>query len=235
MVEGIQSPGLRQLFWRDIDRKSLSLELLARISLIVGGLLVLAAVVTACYYLATTTRTINIYERVKSGWGPGYINNIIGTYESSNAGFMAFPIILMTPISIPFFVGAGVVNLERGHGDAGNLSREPEKTDRLLAIKKCPDFNAARQFISDHGGIGPLVRNGLLTIDQGNTLARMFTDQEKTSKILAKYTTYNAPNLNPNDYAHIEEYRINKYTSDGLDARWQEWKKEILPQWPELH
>lgn len=180
------TPTWQQFFWRDIDSRSYKRELLAKIAVIVGGLILLAGCVAACYYLAVTTRTVNSYLH------PGYCNHITGvisSYQVSNAPFMAIPLIFMPTTAMAGFVGSHFINFERHH------SRQSEKRDiswyaERLFVLRTKSFPDAHSYVSSHGGIGPLVRSGLLSVELGTTLQELFNDHEKSQDVAERWSKF---------------------------------------------
>ena len=164
--------------WRDISPQDLRNERAAKIALVVGGSLVLIAMLVGIGFLATTTR-VNVFSRIVS-----------------NAPFIPLVAVPGLAAALGLIIPAHCINHEyrgNGHNPPDDMSDEVAQNE-LRMILTSSDFKAFYDHYKDRsGGIGPLVRNELLGEEQGNILRGLFDDYHKHQATINRSTSYGCP------------------------------------------
>jgi len=212
--------------WYDRDRESPYTELAGRFSLYLLGIASLVGVVVAVYYCCTTTETITRWD---------------GTvFQDSNAPFSAFPLVFGTPIPVGLLIGAGM--MERKRYEEKHRYNNPAQRDSLYLKIKDADLDGLVIMFDNqnewlNSGVGPYVRHGLLSVEDGNRLVDMISDYKSNMAMMKEY----AKELGCQDVEkRIEEVRTTASTFgqnyldakkkiEELKAEWQELKKSFKP------
>ncbi len=156
--------------WRDITSKDRQSEKRVKIGLTALGVIILIGTIIGVCFCLTTTR--GIFDR-----------KLLTVVQYSNAPFSALFVFALLPL-VGTFLQAACTNFEKNNKDwaESELKREEVRQDRLQLIKEKP-FSEVHSFLSARGGLGPLVRNKLLTIEQGEQMQKLTQRYERSLAI----------------------------------------------------
>lgn len=141
--------------WRDISPCMQRSEKALRITLVVLGILVLAAMAVSIYFCAL-------------GVVDGY----------AMAGALMFAACLIgCMFAVPLFTGAILIDFEKCKRGFSPKFKKPGVVEEHFKFLTTQPPNAIyEKYDHHHGGLGPLVRIGLLTKDEGERLRSIFNE-----------------------------------------------------------
>ncbi len=188
--------------WRDITVEDRQKEIRLKIGLTALGVIALIGIVIGMYYCCTTTHSI-------------FYRQLHAVVQESNAPFSAVAIFGLFPVGALFAVAA-CADFEKNKKNRADseLKREEVRQDRLHLIKEKP-FSEVHSFLSAHGGLGPLVRNKLLTIEQG----------EQIQSLTQRYEKQLAIKLRKSTVAATKQKAITELTK--IESEWKELQKQL--------
>ncbi len=179
----LKEPTSEAKAWRDLTAAEQNQELAGRISL-VAGILVLAAGMAVAFYFCATRTFDFVYQDA--------VGNLMHRIEST-AIFSLFPAILGGVPLIIMLITLPFINRERGkHRWEDNIHKDHLRDDRILFLTESRFDEFMNFYYKKHGGLGPLVRGGFLTVEQGNTLRKLFRRYKSISN-LRIYSDNNDP------------------------------------------
>lgn len=163
----------RALEWRDLSEQEIFNERALRIGLAVGAIILAIGMAIAIYYCCTTTYS--------------FTNDLGELIERTNAELTVVPAVFGSVGLILMLVFAAAANFE-----VSNNGSAPEDTPEKLAATKLQMRTASLENIYNYyyrkgGGLGPLVRSGILTVEQGNQLRTLLSGYHTSNMTTSEF------------------------------------------------
>jgi hypothetical protein len=205
--------------WRDLTVFEKRAETAAKAGLIIGAIVVAVGATIAVYFLATYSKNV---------WC-----NLHRTFHVIHyAELSAIPAIYGGIIAAAMFGGGIFLNLERlRNGFERNLTEPAANEEAIFLLSRGELKDVYEKYYHKNGGLGPLVRNGYMSPEQGDKLSETFQkyseqlafclQYERQPRIAEAIQAGNAPE----EYKHARE-QIEEFGRD-----WTQIKEDIYKQY----
>jgi len=152
--------------WRDLSPQEKVQEKWIRIAWIASALILAVGIAIAIYFCCTIT----------------------GAGGMSNAAWSLFPSIFGGMGLIPLIVIPILYNKEiRKNGGREDLSSEVNRDASMTRLSTGTLKNVHTHYYEAHGGLGPLVRKGILSVQEGDHLRTIFAHAAPHFDLMAEY------------------------------------------------
>lgn len=221
--------------FRDMSKKEQNTELAIKIGLAAGAVVLLIATAIAIHYCVKSTYTYTHRPILQDYRGCYYGAPV--TKVGSYAPLAVFPGV---------FGGAGVIGLTGGaifvdleqcrNGFSKDLSPAGAAEQELFILTSENLASVKAQYYVRDGGVVPLVRNGLITEEQGRGLSKLMKDYHEQSTLK---TTFEGQGRYQSAFsqdlkAHPEKYPVYQAIQKQLaqlEGQWQALQQAIKEQY----
>lgn len=211
----LMSPTPEAQKWRDLSPEEQKKELYIRIALAVGLVILLVGIAVACYFCCTTT---------SAACGPG--DQII---ERSNAIYCMRPGIFGGAGAIALAVLLKITNFEHEkNGLSDALQKEEAKRFGVhLQLTAGSLEDVHKEYAK--GGLGPLVRCGMLTPAQGSRLRQVFDEYQQHKQTQTAFEGREASFVKAiqADPSSCAEYNTAREGITRLNSEWESLREQI--------
>lgn len=207
--------------YRDISESDKRLELAARVAMAVAVVLVLTGTIVGIRHLQNSFQVVI----TKTG--------LVRYVSLAPLGIL--PGIFGTAAIVGLILGIYFLNMEkiRYGEERRSLKEEHQRAERLFELRKSNLDNLYLCYYKKNGGLGPLVRNGILTIEQKERVSQMLSAFGTHRAIVLDWTSpqkdkefVEMVKANPGNPAYHQYHASQKIVAE-LEKEWAEFRETI--------